>query len=86
MGLSLVSVAEQELTVQLQCHGFSIVMAFAVEHVGSMVVALHLDLVVPKHRKSSWSGAQTPVPCMGRRNLNNWTTRKSPLETLLSFM
>ena len=37
-----------------------------------------LDLVAPKHRKSSWSGVQTPVPCMGRRNLNNWTTREVP--------
>ena len=38
----------------------------------------HTGLVAPRHVGSSWTRAQTHVPCIGRRILNHCTTREAP--------
>ena len=35
-------------------------------------------LVTPWHVGSSWTRAQTRVPCIARQILNHWTTREAP--------
>ena len=49
--------------------------------VGSRAQAQQLwrmGLVAPRHVGSSWTRAQTCVPCVGRRILNHCTTREAP--------
>ena len=50
-------------------------------HAGSVVVA-H-GLAAPRHVRSSWTRAQTRVPCIGRRILNHCATREAPEYTFL---
>ena len=62
-------------------HGLLIAVASLVEH-GLQVWGLQwlhsMDLVAPWHVGSSWTRDWTLVPCIGRRILNYWTTRKAP--------
>ena len=43
----------------------------------------HTGLVAPRHVGSSWTRAQTRVPCVGRRILNHCTTREVPRTSFL---
>ena len=62
-------------------------------HVGSVVVARssraqaqqlwRTGLVTPQHVGSSWTRAQTRVPCIGRWILNHCTTREVPFSFLI---
>ena len=55
---------------------------------GSSAQAQHLwhtGLVAPWHVGSSWTGARTHVPCIGRRILNHCATRKVPRILFLFF-
>ena len=76
------------------CGGFSCCRAQALGMRASVVVARRLSscgssalegrlsscgLVGPRHVGSSWTRAQTWVPCIGRWILNHCTTREAPL-------
>ena len=46
---------------------------------------LHVALVVaPQRMGCSRTRDQTPVPCIGRRILNHWTTREEPGSSIVS--
>ena len=52
----------------------SVVVARGLQSAGSVVVAT--GLVAPRHVGSSWTGARTRVPCIGRRILIHCATRE----------
>ena len=45
-----------------------------------------LGLVAPQHMESSWTRAQTRVPCIGRWILNHCTTREALIFFLLFLL
>ena len=56
----------------------SVVVAHELSSHGSQAQQLwHTGLVVPWHVGSSWTRAQTHVPCISRRILNHCTTREA---------
>ena len=68
---------------QLQCVS-SVVVARGLQSTGSVVVVHGLSCSAAR---SSWTRAQTRVPCIGRRILNHCATREVPiLFFLISFM
>ena len=46
----------------------------------------HVGLVAPRHVGSSWTRAQTRVPCLGRRILNHCATREAQDYTLNTYL
>ena len=74
----------------LAVHGLLIAVAsLVVEHGGCRVQAQWLwrtGLVAQWHVGSSWTRAQTRVPCTGRQILNHCTTREVPKFFNISFI
>ena len=73
----------------LWCMGFSLLWLLLSQSMGSRRTGFsscgtraqylwHTGLVAPRHVRSSWTRAQTHVPCIGRRILNHWATREVP--------
>ena len=58
-------------------HMGSVVVSLRLQSAGSVIV--HTGLVAPRHVGSSWTRAQTRVPCIGRWILNHCTTREASL-------
>ena len=74
-GLSLVAASGGYSS--LWCAGFSLRWLLLLRSTDSR----HVGLVAPRHVGSSRTRARTPVPCIGRRILNHWTTREALWES-----
>ena len=74
----------------LWCTGFSLRWLLLLRSIGSRSTGFsscgtrsqqlwHTGLVAPQHVGSSWTRAQTHVPCIGRQILNHCATREVPI-------
>ena len=69
-GLSLVAASRGYSS--LQCAIFSLRWLLLLWNTGFS----HCGLVTPRYVESTWTKGWTPVPCIGKRILNHWTTRE----------
>ena len=54
--------------------------------VNKIVSSLNKSFVVPRHVGSSWTRAQTRVPCIGRQILNHCATREDLNQSLMRLI